>query len=275
MNTPDSPEDCPICHRIESRIRESETINSKLTSEEIEHLVMDVKNAVFKKSNVSRGIEMSDEKIILNKANFDEVYEAQKYILLLVEKAIARMEKHDAILASFGAQLADVIAKAEAFELDVEDEEMGEGQPEENELFSAGDEAPVAPVAPGAPGAPMAPAAPIGPPAPAQAPAGCPPCDSAGPAPMAPMAPEAPIDMMGKSKEYLAGYNMAMADSVRKNGVPVNGKSYEYPEFGAKRPVSAQDANQAAMTMEKSLSMKELAALSPQKLTAKLREMGV
>jgi len=270
LNKPDSPEDCPICHRIESRIRESETINSKLTSEEIEHLIIDVKNAVFKKSNVSRGIEMSDEKIILNKANFDEVYEAQKYILLLVEKAVERMEKHDAILAAFGAQLADVIAKAEAFELDVEDEEMGEGEPEVNDLFTAGDEAPVAP---GAPEAPMAPGAPAGPAAPAQAaPAGCPPCEPAGPAPMA---PEAPINMMGKSKEFLAGYNMAMADSVKKNGVPVNAKSYDYPEFGAKRPVSAQDANQAAMTMEKSLSMKELANLSPQKLNAKLREMGI
>ncbi len=251
-NKPDKPEECPICQRIETKVKSLDMLKGKLSDSEIERLITEVQNSVLKKSDITRGNTMSEEKIVLTKANFDEFYEAQKYILLLVEKMANRMEKHDAILASYGSQLADVMMKAEDFDLEVSG---GEGA--DDEMGGLGEEM-------------CTPGCKVG---------------GAAPAPMAPMAPDmgamgatgaglgAPGEVKQASNAYEAGYKAAQADSVRKNGVPTN-PAFPYPEFG-QRTVSAQDAKMAMGSMEKSFSMKDLADMKPAELNAELKKRGL
>lgn len=250
---PDTPEECPICQRIEARIHSLDSLRGKLSDSEIENLITEVQNAVLKKNDITRGNKMSDEKIVLNKANFDELYEAQKYILLLVEKMANRMEKHDAILASYGAQLADVMMKAEDLGASLGSLDVGEGSvPVDDPLAGGNTCTPGCTVAGGE--------------------------EAAG---GAPAGEELPMDagaskmqMSMKNNEYQAGYNAAMADAMKKNGVPTNA-SFQYPEFGGKRTVSAQDAKAAQASMEKSLSMKDLAEMTPTALNAELKKRGL
>lgn len=263
---PDKPSECPICTRVAAKIKSTELLHGKLTENEIEQLITEIQNAVLKKNDNSRGNKMANDQILINKANFDELYEAQKYLLLLVEKMADKMEKNDQIMTAMGIQLQDVIEKAEAFGMDVDEEAPEEGGEEKNDIVLPGAQAPAEPAAPVAEPAPVAPLAPAAP-----APAGCPPCASAPVAPAAPVAPE--MEIANKSQEFKAGYNVASVDAVKKNGV----SNYNYPEFGAGiRPVSAHDVTQAAGVIEKSMSEKqELGTMKPHELNARLRQMGL
>jgi hypothetical protein len=161
LDKPSTARECAICQRVEARIRDVPAVKRKLTSDEIDELIDSVQGAVLKKP--SNGVTMSNETVILKKAHIDEMYDALHYTLLLVEKMADRMERHDAILVQYGAELADVMAKADAaLGLDVEEDG------EEGENFPPGDapddlaaapsaDAPAPAAAAPAPAAPAAP----------------------------------------------------------------------------------------------------------------------
>lgn len=276
---PDSPSACPICQRVDAKIRTLPMLQGKLSENEIEQLIKDVQNAVLKKSDNSRGIKMSEDTIVLKKANFDELYEAQKYILLLVEKMAKKESNQDAIIAALGAQVFDLMEKADATGLDVEGSGDEEGGEEKNDVVLPGEGAAPAAPAPAAPAAPIAPApaapAPVAPPMPAPSP--CDPNAMAAAAPIAPapapVAPAPPAPPMGKA-QYDAGYNAAVADQTRINGVPVG--NFEYPAYSAPRLITEQESRMITAAEKESFGdLQAIGKTSTEELNAKLRAMGV
>ena len=140
---PETPEDCPICVRVEKVIQSNPNVSKSLSEDEYAELVNQVKSAIMNKEikETTRGIQMSEEKYVMNKSSFEDLYDTVATLISINEKMADRIEiqdktimkalgivaEHDSVLKSFGE--ADEMPMNYAEE-DVEGEmpgEMGEG----------------------------------------------------------------------------------------------------------------------------------------------------
>jgi hypothetical protein len=144
---PETPEDCPICVRVEQAIQSNPILSNRLSEDEHAELVNQVKSAIMNKEikKTTRGIQMSnEEKYVMNKSSFEDLYDTVATLISINEKMADRIERqdktimkalgivaeHDSVLKSFGE--ADEMPMNYAEE-EVEGEmpgEMGEGMEE-------------------------------------------------------------------------------------------------------------------------------------------------
>ena len=115
---PETPEDCPICVRVEQAIKSNPILSNRLSEDEHAELVNQVKSAIMNKEikKTTRGIQMSEEKYVMNKSSFEDLYDTVATLISINEKMADRIERqdktimkalgivaeHDSVLKSFG-----------------------------------------------------------------------------------------------------------------------------------------------------------------------------
>jgi hypothetical protein len=243
-------------------------LRTRLSETEVATLVKRVQSAILNKEvkKTERGINMADEKYIISKASFEDLYETQGTLVTILEKMVDRIEKQDQVIMKFGAALTEVMSKdfgmpqemvaapedadvveeevpveedvleGEEAELGEAEEELEEGEEDVNEVKEEVEEekAGVAPV----PGA-MAP----------------------------PMMEE---KLAAEKSAFEAGYKAALAEMQKQTGVAVT--PLEVPNTAAPRPVVPAANPVVGKNDLDSISEKDLANMTPNQVNTWLRE---
>jgi hypothetical protein len=225
-----------------------------------------VQSAVLNKEvkKTERGINMADEKYVISKASFEDFYETQGTLVLIMEKMVDRIEKQDQVIMKFGAALTEVLAKGfeDAMEMPVqgmpedensvdfseenvnvdeeEEEEVEydeEGNPivnDESEEEVEGEPVDVNPVQTDVP-------------------------------------PMMETDVLKAEKSaFEAGYKAALAEMQKKNGVEIT--PLEVPATATTRPVVPAENPVAKTTTLDTIPEKDLANMTPNQINTWLRE---
>ena len=268
---PTTPEDCPICHRIDAAIETLPVITQKLSTDDIAEVKEKLHSAVFDREmkKTLRGNNMAEELYVIEKEAFKEFLETQSILVAIIEKMADRIEVQDEVIRNYGSVLTDAVAKgmdpfapADGMEPEMEEEEVSEDMPEDAEEDGFG----------------------------------------AGAEPEVPAIKEPSLEgdaIEGDSVEgeegeedftkpsggelkaiaasaFKAGWDAKEAEAVKKQGLPVqlSQGNFKYPEM--KQPVVGRAAVGQAQQlggqgMMKDLSMEKLAYMTPAQLSAALR----
>jgi len=125
-NHPEVPEQCPICNRVEERIRCSELITDKLSENEIDELVETVQASILNKKVSKRGIEMENEendKYLITKASFEDFYQTQSIITGVLKKMAEEIQNQNMVLKKYGSAIAEIASRLPDDEYEEEEEE--------------------------------------------------------------------------------------------------------------------------------------------------------
>jgi hypothetical protein len=267
---PQSPNECPICQRVEKTLLGDKGLSERLSRSEVDALINKVQSSILNKEieKDERGIKMSDEKYVISKASFEDFYETQDNLVAIIEKMVDRIEKQDQVIMKFGGALSELIAKAmdpammmqEAPLMEEEEEVEGdigaiegdEAAVEEDEgaldadLGALDEDEEIVEEEVGAEEAGL-------------------PADGLG-------EEKDLMGMIGKAEQtaFEAGWKAASAEMKKQNGIPVN--ITEFPSNG-NRPVPTAD-KVAAGQVQKSISDVDLAKMTTAQLNRMLKEQG-
>lgn len=237
-NHPEIPEQCPICNRVEDRIRNSGLITDKLSENEVDELVETVQASILNKKVSKRGIEMENEendKYLITKASFEDFYQTQSIITGVLKKMAEEIQNQNMVLKKYGSAIAEIASRLpdDEYEEDEEVDEVDVNAPEDEELE---DEVPE---------------------------------DEAVPDEEMAMGED---DM---KKAFEAGYKAALADKSKEAGVPVakaTAKATRVP-VSTDEINKATDLNGGSIGSDVT-SLDSLGKMSPHQLNLLLRDSG-
>jgi hypothetical protein len=88
-------------------------LKERLSETEMQDLIQKVQVAIVNKddTDIKRGLNMSDEKYIIDKATLDEIYDIENVFAQILQKAVDRIEVQDRVIMKMGAAMSELMAK--------------------------------------------------------------------------------------------------------------------------------------------------------------------